>query len=284
MLARFGFRHSSILVGIAASLPVAASDAAAQQPTHWWPEQGAVILAGGGIEPPTFDAIAARLIALAGGPDAPIVIIPTANEAVAPRLRGTGPPFDPTELKTLLEAKGAHHVTVLHTRDRRVADSDAFVKPLREARGVWIPGGGGRILERTYRGTRVAQELAAVLTRGGVLLGDSAGAIAIGCFMLGWKPDPWGIVVDGLAVLPHATIVPHANRAQGYVPADETLGYLVRHPGPTGVIIDENTALVLHGPSADVVGVGNVALVDPAKNAKQPFLSLRAGSVTDLSK
>jgi hypothetical protein len=106
MIARFGFRHLSILVGIAVSWPRAAPCAAAQQPTHWWPEQGAVILAGGGIEPPTFDAIAARLIALAGGADAPIVIIPTANEAVAPRLRGRGPAFDPTELKPLFRNEG----------------------------------------------------------------------------------------------------------------------------------------------------------------------------------
>ena len=49
------------------------------------------------------------------------------------------------------------------------------------AGGVWIPGGGARILENTYRGTLVARELGALLARGGVVAGDSAGAIAIGC-------------------------------------------------------------------------------------------------------
>src|SRR6187401_1750806 len=88
----------------------------AQPATTWWPSRGAVILEGGGIGPSTFGAVSARLIALAGGPGAHIVVIPTANEAVAPRLRGTGPPFDPDELKRLLEANGAEHVAILHTR------------------------------------------------------------------------------------------------------------------------------------------------------------------------
>ena len=40
-----------------------------------------------------------------------------------------------------LQAAGARHVTMLHTRDRKVADSDAFVAPLKQASGVFIGGG-----------------------------------------------------------------------------------------------------------------------------------------------
>jgi cyanophycinase len=129
----------------------------AQRTLPWWPTTGAVILEGGHIESPTFDGVARRLIALAGGPNALIVIIPTANEAIAPRLRGIGPAFDPNGLKKTLESKGALRVTVLHTRERQVANSEEFARVLRTARGVWIPGGGARILEDTYRGTLVAR-------------------------------------------------------------------------------------------------------------------------------
>lgn len=263
-------------------LGLAASPSSAQTP--WWPIDGSVILGGGNLAPATFDSVARRLIALAGGPDAAIVIIPTANEAVAPRLRGTGPAFDPAELKKLLESKGARHVTILHTRDRAMANSDAFVEPLHSARGVWIPGGGSRILENTYRGTRVVRELSALLKRGGVIFGDSAGAIALGCYMLGWTPDPWGVVVDGLSVLPRAAIVPHASAARGYVPADETLGYLKMHPGPTGIAIDENTALVLTRARADVIGSGAVALIDPTREQTKAYKILHAGAPWNLAK
>src|SRR5258705_230608 len=129
-------------------------------------------------------------------------------------------------MKTLLESKGAQRVTVLHTRDRQVANSEVLAKVLRVATGVWIPGGGARILENTYRGTLVEHELKALLARGGVIAGDSAGAVAIGRFALGWTPDPWGILVDGLSILPNATVVPHADRARGYVPSEETLKFL----------------------------------------------------------
>jgi cyanophycinase len=243
-----------------------------------------VILEGGHIESSTFDAVVKRLIALAGGPDALIVIIPTANGNVAPRLSGTGPPLDTDKLKKLLESKGAHRVSVLHTRDKQVANSEELAKVLRSASGVWIPGGEARILENTYRGTLVARELRALLARGGVIAGDSAGAIAIGCFMLGWTPDPWGIVVEGLAILPNATVLPHASAAQGYFPWEETLKYLVTHPGPVGVVIDENTALVLNGSAAEVIGAGSVALVDPTRDTVKPYVVLKAGDVRDIAK
>ena len=154
---------------------------------------------------------------------------------------------------------------------------------LRTAGGVWIPGGGARILENFYRGTP-ASELKALLARGGVIAGDSAGAIAIGCFALGWTPDPWGILVDGLSILPNATVVPHANLGRGYAPSEETLKYMRAHPGLVGVVIDENTALVLNGSAAEVIGAGRVALVDPTKDKAKPYLVLKAGGTSDLAK
>ena len=258
--------------------------AGTQTAKPWWPSAGVVILEGGHIGSSTFDVVAARLIELAGGPDALLVIVPTANEAIAPRLRGSGPAMDTGEVAAELTSRGAHRVAILHTRDRAVADSEEFAKILRTANGVWIPGGGARILENTYRGTLVARELKALLARGGVIAGDSAGAIAIGCYALGWTPDPWGIVVEGLSVLPNVTVVPHANAARGYVPADETLNYLVAHPGPVGVVIDEDTAVVLRGSVAQVVGAGSVAVLDPGQDKAKPYLVLKAGAARDLAR
>ena len=48
------------------------------------------------------------------------------------------------------------------------------------------------------------RELKALLDRGGVLAGDSAGAITLGCFWLSW-PTPTsdlGKITDGLCLLP----------------------------------------------------------------------------------
>lgn len=172
---------------------------------------------------------------------------------------------------------------MLHTRDRTVANSDSLAMRLRSAHGVWIPGGGSRILERTYHGTVVERELQALVARGGVIMGDSAGSIALGCYMLGWTPDPWGIVIDDLAVVPLVTVVPHASAAQGYVPAQETLTYLRAHPGPVGIVIDENTALILQQSRGTVIGQGAVRVVDPAMDAAHAIAILKAGDVRDFA-
>src|SRR5262249_29794115 len=75
---------------------------------------------------------------------------------------------------------GAGSVTVLHATSRAQSDSESFVRPLREATGVWLSGGeAGRILVR-YLGTRTERELLALLARGGVVGGTSAGALVWG--------------------------------------------------------------------------------------------------------
>jgi cyanophycinase-like exopeptidase len=104
---------------------VAASPVAAQQ---IGPKSGSLVIVGGNMQD---DAIVKRFIDLAGGPDAPIVVIPTAGDDDTYDEYWSG-------LRQFRE-NGARHLSVLHTRDRKVADTDAFVKPIQLARGVQIP-------------------------------------------------------------------------------------------------------------------------------------------------
>ena len=92
------------------------------------PSQGYLVIVGGGEV--GFE-ITHRIIDLAGGPDAPMVYIPTAEE---------GDPKTAAEV-TFLAKAGVKHVTVLHTRDPKVANTEAFVEPLLTARAVWFEGG-----------------------------------------------------------------------------------------------------------------------------------------------
>ena len=91
------------------------------------PKTGALVIVGGAMRDP---AIVTRFIDLAGGPEAPLVIVPTAGE---------GDSYDQywSGLQQFRE-NGARNLTVLHTRDPKVADTDAFVKPLTTARGVFF--------------------------------------------------------------------------------------------------------------------------------------------------
>src|SRR5215475_11440524 len=84
------------------------------------PPKGSVLAAGGGKLGPE---VLNKFIDLAGGPDAAIVFIPTALDPQPANLAETN----------ILRKAGAKNLTILHTTDRKVADSKTFVEPLRSA-------------------------------------------------------------------------------------------------------------------------------------------------------
>ena len=159
------------------------------------PARGHLIVAGGGALGPE---IVDRFISLAGGPDAPIVIIPTADDL-------DQFPADYAAASFLAKA-GAKRVTMLHTRHKPDSDTDAFVAALKQAGGVWFTGGRHWRLVDSYLGTKVHRELMALLDRGGVIGGTSAGATIQGSFMVRGARSGNTIMVDpdyheGLAFL-----------------------------------------------------------------------------------
>src|SRR5262249_43556394 len=136
------------------------------------PGRGALLIVGGGQLPP---AIVDRFISLAGGKEAPMVFIPTAEEVDPPRA---------TVENHWLTKAGGTPVTVLHTRDPKVADSQGFVGPLLAAKAVWFEGGRQWRLVDAYLHTRTEREIWNVLDRGGVVGGSSAGATIQGSYLV----------------------------------------------------------------------------------------------------
>src|SRR5207253_1153868 len=113
------------------TLVLATSVGAQQLPTpEVGPANGRLVIAGGDISD---QDIFKRFVQLAGGPSAPIVVIPTNGESADYDQYNAG--LEP------LRAAGATNLTVLHTRDRNVADTAEFARPLLTARAAWITGG-----------------------------------------------------------------------------------------------------------------------------------------------
>jgi cyanophycinase-like exopeptidase len=141
------------------------------------------------------------------------------------------------------------------------------------------------VLDETYHGTLVARELEALLKRGGVVAGDSAGAITIGCFWLGWTSptSDFGKITDGLCLLPSVTVTPHAQR-MGDEWTDTIFKYVSAHPPTIGINIEENTVLLLKGSAAEVFGQRGVTIFDPARNKTKPSLHLASGERHDFAK
>jgi cyanophycinase len=275
---------NGILSGLAILAIARVGAIQAQSPTPWWPSVGTVVLSGGALDDRMANDLLDRMMALAGGPDANIVIIPSADESLPMNLPVAGPqPPNIEELRQLVLSRGLKHVQFLHTRDARMANSKEFVAMIRSARAVFITGGRTALLQ-TYRGTAVEREIKALLARGGVLVGDSAGAVALSCCELTWLPRPFGNLADQLGALPRVAVSPHVNKARGFVVDSEVVRYAQAHPQTVGIDIDENTMLIMRGPIAEVVGTGYVTIIDIARDHTKPYLRMGPGVRRDLSK
>lgn len=201
-----------------------------------------------------------RFLALAGGPDARIVMIPTA-------LSDAEIPGRSDQIARFL---GIRNYTELHTRDRNKANSDAFVEPLRHASGVWIDGGRPWRLVDAYAGTAVEREIKALLARGGVVFGSSAGASIQASFLVRGAPatpgNPDGdntIMVapgyeTGFGLLPNSAVDQHVEERARETDLDAVIA---TRPELLGIGLDQSAAIIVHGDSLFVVG-GQVAIHD----------------------
>ncbi len=106
-------------------------------PPEYGPAKGTLVIVGGGGTDGT--GIIEKFIELAGGNDAKFVIVPTAggNKAQDGSIRPTRKrKSSPPGCK-----RGIKNVKMLHTHDPKVADTEEFVKVLRQANAVWFNGG-----------------------------------------------------------------------------------------------------------------------------------------------
>jgi cyanophycinase len=216
------------------------------------PSKGSLVIVGGGTVGPE---IVQKFIELAGGPDAEMVWVPTAA--------GGDPQVDIAT--TFLAKAGCKHITVLHTRDRSLADSEEFVKPLKTARAVWFVGGRQWHLADSYLNTRTQRELFGVLARGGVIGGSSAGATIIGSYMVRGAVEGNEVMMSpghevSLGFLRHSAIDQHLLTRHR---EKDLLQVIDKHPDLLGIGIDESTAIVVCGDRFQVIGKSKVAIYDP---------------------
>ncbi len=211
---------------------------------------GSLVICGGGKMP---DPVRARFVELAGGPSARILVIPTAHAYA-----------DGPGVIRAIEAWNGQKVEwirLLHTRSRQQADDPDFVRPLTEATGVWIGGGRQEMLADAYLGTEVERQLMALLARGGVIGGTSAGAAIMSRMMIvsGRTEAKLG---QGFDFLPGVVVDQHflkRNRIK------RLLGVVRSHPDLIGLGIDEQTALVvdIRGKRLHVIGNSYVVACVP---------------------
>jgi cyanophycinase len=255
--------------------PTAGQNRDGAGPAQVGPESGAIIAIGGALQSPQ---IYERFIELAGGPDARIVLIPTAGgaEEYDSSYRGLD----------VWREHGARNLTLLHTTDPRVADTDEFVEPLRTADGVYFYGGRQWILVDAYGGTATEEELRKVLDRGGVVGGSSAGATILGSFLVRGDTETNEIMMGdhqrGFGYLRDVAIDQHVLRRNRQF---DLIEVIEAHPQLLGIGLDEDTAIVVEGDRFEVIGESYALIYDyrTTTGADGKFYFLGPGQSFDMS-
>ena len=194
-------------------------------------------------------------IELAGGNEELIVVIPTAagGDIHGENAASAG----------VMRKLGAKNITILHTNDRSIADSDSFVLPLTKAKAVWFGGGRQWRLVDAYKDTKTEKMLWKVLERGGVIGGSSAGATIQGSYLARGDTKNNQIMMgdheEGFGFIKNATIDQHVLAQNRHF---DMFDILKNKTELLGIGIDENTAIIVQGDMIEVMGISYAIVYD----------------------
>ncbi len=285
MSRRFRFVAFAVVVPcLALALAAPAQAPVPAGPTEYGPVQGALVIAGGALKDP---AIYKKFIDLAGGPEAKFIIVPTAggNRDAMGEVRA----YKEETVIAPWIARGLKNVKMLHAHDKKIADTQEFVKDLREADAVWFDGGRQWNIVDSYAGTRTHAEFHKVLERGGVIGGSSAGATIQGDYlvrgaisgpdvMMAPEPDHQ----KAFCFLRRTAIDQHINTRNRW---DDLIPLIKKMPDLLGIGLSEDTAIIVQGDRFEVMGKWKVAVHDNTRLYQpweKPYYVLSAGDVYDM--
>jgi cyanophycinase len=258
---------------------------ASMEPPEYGPPNGTLVIIGGGSTNGT--GIDERFIQLAGGPDARFVIVPTAggNKTSNGEIRV----YNEETVVAPWKKRGLTHVRMLHTHDRKVADTEEFVQSLREANAVWFNGGRQWNIVDSYMNTLTYKEFHKVLERGGVIAGSSAGATIQGAYLV--RGDTTGPDVmmtaepdhqSGFSFLRKSAIDQHINTRMRW---DDLIPVIKKFPDLLGIGLSEGTAIIVKGDTFEVMGRWKVAVHDNTRLYQpweKPYYVLSTGDVYNM--
>lgn len=211
--------------------------------------RGNLLLAGGSEFVGRMKAPDLRGIALAGGFEAPVCIVPTAAALDGNHERAG------ENGRRWFRQLGARNIRIVPLLDRRSADDAAIIAELRNARLIYMLGGFPGHLAGSLNGSRAWKAMRAAYRRGALIAGSSAGAMVL-CSHY-FDPHREGISA-GLGLVPHSCVLPHHNRfgRRWAARLQEEM------PQATLIGIDEETALLTESDPGHwrVCGGGSVTL------------------------
>lgn len=228
--------------------------------------KGHLVIIGGGKR---HDYIMQKIVELAGGKDARMIVIPNASsEPLETALRQSN------ELK---EHGAASSDYLIFTKES--ADADSNLKKLEGVTGIFFSGGDQSNLTRDMLGTGLLEKVFEVYNSGGVISGTSAGAAVMSEVMITGNElinkDSISAFISiqknnievkqGLGFIKSAIIDQHFIKRKRN---NRLISLVIENPQLPGIAIDEATSIIVYPDDTfEVLGESQVLILD-AGNAK----------------
>jgi cyanophycinase len=195
-------------------------------------------------------------VALAGGPDARIAVIPSAS-SLGPEVVDV--------YQAVFRSLGAAEVLALRPASRQEATAELGA-PLSGVTGIFMTGGNQLKLGAFITGTPFGDAIHTAHQRGAVVGGTSAGASILADHMIAFgtggstPKQRMSQLAVGLGLVSGVVIDQHFEQRNRF---GRLLSLVAQSPSLLGIGVDEDTAAVIHADGRlDVVGRGAVTILD----------------------
>src|SRR5256885_5601367 len=201
--------------------------------------------------------VVSRLVGLAGGAEAHIVVISPAPS------RGSAA----TALSRHIFARiGVTNVTGLRPETREEANDPRTLEALADVTGIFMTGGNQLRLSSVIGGTKLGAAILDAHGRGVVVAGTSAGASAVATHMMAFGSSGatpkhrMAHVSVGLGLLVNVVVDQHFEQRTRL---GRLLAVVAQSPSLIGLGLDEDTAAIIDANDVlEVIGRGSVTIVD----------------------
>src|SRR3954454_14098553 len=224
---------------------------------------GALVVVGGGA---TDAAIVSATLALAGGRNAIVAVLPQSSE-----LADAGD----SSVEMWKTAGGKEARKVLFD------DRAAARRAIESATLIWMPGGDQNRFMQEIAGTGLDDLIRARHAAGVVVGGTSAGAAILSTVMLTGDADLKSvnagttITAGGLGLWPGVIVDQHFLKRQR---GNRLISAILDHPSLVGVGIDESTGVIVRGTRIEAIGKSAVLVIDARHAAVASKDTVAAGT------
>jgi len=223
--------------------------------------KGHLVIIGGGDKT---EYIMQKIVDLAGGPDAKIIIIPNASSVPLESAQ-----YNVDEFK-ILGCKNVDYIMF----SREDADKDSLVEKLTGATGIFFSGGDQSNLTRDMLGTKLLEKIYELYNSGAVISGTSAGAAVMSKLMITGnelinKDSSESFisiqknnveVKEGFDFIKSAFIDQHFIKRKRL---NRSISVVLENPNLLGIGIDESTCIVVYPDETfEVLGENQVMIFD----------------------